>query len=281
MIWNSFARFCLLPWNPCPFGVVESVTTRPGKARLCPAAAAVPPKAGLIASIAGPFPLAMTSTDQPIPFTPAFAFGSGTGMFSSTYFDAAPAEADADAAALAEAAGRDDGDVELVALGPGAHAARSRRATANGASRSLFMSEPGAGDVPRMTKGLQQNPLSGGTRVPPPSGRGLVGRRARARDRAHERDHERREQEEEHDRQQRRKIDRRALGLREDPLEWPHERFGHAIETVDQGLLCVSPEQLEDEAEEQQDLDHREKQRDDARHHPDRVVGHDRPTGRR
>jgi hypothetical protein len=97
----------------------------------------------------------MTSTDQPIPFKPAFAFCSGTGTFSSTYFEAAPAEADApadaDAAADAEArAGCEDGEAELDVLGFGVHAVRRRRGIASGAKTNLFMSDREADIVPAM-----------------------------------------------------------------------------------------------------------------------------------
>ncbi len=109
--WKSFARFALelAPEAPDEPDAGLRSTTRPGKFAFFPVALELDDwNAGFTLSIAGPLPFAMTSTVQPIPFTPAFMFGCGTATWRSMYFDVALLDADAGADAATDVEARAD-----------------------------------------------------------------------------------------------------------------------------------------------------------------------------
>ena len=100
-------------------------------------------------------------------------------------------------------------------------------------------------------------------------------------DRANHGDDERGDEEEECDGEECGEVEgRRSARLREYALEWPDEWLGDPVKTRYQRLVRVRTEELQDEAKQQQDLEHGEEERDHAGHRPHRVVRRDRRCGR-
>src|SRR5205814_2988916 len=94
--------------------------------------------------------------------------------------------------------------------------------------------------------------------------------------RANERDDECRDQEKERDREKRGEIEGRWTGrLRKDALERTDQRLGDPVETGNKRLVRVRAEELQDEPEQQEGLENREEERDDAGHRPHHVVARD------
>src|SRR5205823_11895633 len=103
--------------------------------------------------------------------------------------------------------------------------------------------------------------------VPPTVRRCSV--RSRCGDRANHGDDERGDEEEECDGEECGEVEGRlSARLREYALEWPDEWLGDPVKTRYQRLVRVRTEELQDEAKQQQDLEHGEEERDHAGHRP-------------